>query len=265
MRARLWSVLLLLVVVTACSAAQMRAPKEAEEPVIGCDRCTATDVLPGDSLNVSVSWGALCGTPLGAPATMKGASQTLRCGEENISVVVRCKGACDVKRSKNGTLAIQPEEFGPFSFTVSLRNPRTEATHEYQSPRTVLHAPDVVGFRCYVRDHYEPCGAALAPSSPWFFPYAQFGERVAPLSAAVVNGRRMEVSVARGGAKALSLADIFPNVRIGDTVPPNKYPLTLEALGQHAAATLTVEAAAVSVPPVLDAGTASPADAGSAK
>lgn len=232
----------LAVVLGACSGAQFHtAPKEAEAPVIGCDRCTSTDLLPGDPLNVTVSWGALCGNPLGAPPTLKGASQTLRCGDENVSLVVRCSSACDVARTKNGTLTVNPEEFGPFSFTVSMRNPRTEATHEYKSPRTVLHAPDAVGFRCFVRDHYEPCGAVLAQASPWFFPYAQFGDRISPLHQAVVNGRRMDVSVVRGGTKALSLADVFPNMKVGETVPPNKYPLTLEALGQHAAATLTVE------------------------
>lgn len=211
---------------TACAHPQPRTALFDESPH-----------LLGALVQVSAAWNDSCRDWSAELVSMKsgGSPGTISCHEKAFRLELACEPRCaqpekDESFPEHSLVAtVIPLEVGRLTLTASSTRTDTGETHKVVFPPLLIVLPDRLALTCDSSDGYAPCGPdGVSAAKPLLAVETFIGERAEYTTALRING--MSLPVPRGFARdaRFSLADIFPEHRVGDGVAPGTYMLTIE-------------------------------------
>jgi len=181
----------------------------------------------GSELSASSSWSATCKESL---LFSKNEPESRPCDHKPVRIEVECIGACSIMGSpiaedaKHASVRILATAIGKLAIRIASTRTDTGAK-EVRSFVIDIVAPDKLGLACATEMSRAVCGPeGVSALKPLVYPQVFIGGHEQFSRQLRVNGRERAVSAS---SPALSLADLFPEARLGDGVAPGTYTLEL--------------------------------------
>lgn len=188
----------------------------------------ADTTVPGAEVTIRGSWSKTCGRHTGS-SLKSGADVDVDCQHAPIRVQVEC-GPCEVvgpavqETSTEFSARVVPLQLG--QLVVKVTQTRTDTGEQHVEHRTIdVIPPASFGYHCMSEGSSYGCSEVQA-SEPIIRPVIATSQaRLAGYSRFLrINGKPVPQSVELTG---ISLAELFPDARVGEGIAPGTYPVEL--------------------------------------
>ena len=159
--------------------------------------------------------------------------ETEACKQKPFEIAVTCSSPCDQSGGEpravgTTTITVVPRELGPLTLTATSTRSDTGQVKRVTLPEILVVLPDRLELRCFPAPGSSdaPCGPEGVPASdPSLRPVVHVDDTTEMTTALRINGAPLPAAFAHTGR--VSLAELFPDQRVGAGVAPGTYEVAL--------------------------------------